>query len=461
MAAPNTSEKHWYRCTSPNGCVCLALISLVTIIISFMFVFSEDTGSLIRFRSISDRINSSHINQENAFPQAMDYQNKEMKRKLQMDYQNQLDHSSPFNTALFNVYFSKLLNKTTTSTISNNITLLNIYELHHDERLEKLHLMWPVAIYDTHNDIYWQISRSLERNVKWVLSAYRHNNFKDKVTNDQLFSSPNGAYNLAEPRLFLLNRDTILAVTHNGGALAVVNFTQLIIEPTKTNNFSTIESSNAAAFKNCILRNDKENHKNWSPLVMNGSLYFVIQHEPFTLIHCEDICDTYCTTVYQESLPKSVYTTFHTTLRGGSQYICLSSLTMDGAYDDIYVGFLHSHIRTKLSPHKAIYRGHLSVINVKDLKVLYISGPIIWNWNQTSQYELKWQESSPSGIIRWTVDPFTYDDVMYLSWCIGGIQNGGEYRRIITKQAGFYKFVVNGLKYGFNEYVRHPYWEER
>lgn len=108
--------------------------------------------------------------------------------------------------------------------------------------------------------------------------------------------------------------------------------------------------------------------KNWSPFVKDGTLYFVYNLEPLTILTYDLNPNGECTMVNPQDSNKDPSDYIQETcIRGGSNLIPYQG--------DYYVGAFHSRV---LDERITVYHTHIVILDTKhlDFKVVYISKPV-------------------------------------------------------------------------------------
>ena len=162
-----------------------------------------------------------------------------------------------------------------------------------------------------------------------------------------------------DPRLVLI-RNTIYIIFHGleetgggGGGVYVSPY----------HSFSPIRLK--APFK--ALKQEK----NWAPFVMKDELHFVYSFDPLVIIKWMGNNNGSCIIIYEQPITTYPIRTAKSVFRGGSNLIHYEN--------NIYLGGIHSRI--KFPNLDLIHFTHLVMIDMNQFKIIYVSKPIKFEYN--------------------------------------------------------------------------------
>lgn len=133
-------------------------------------------------------------------------------------------------------------------------------------------------------------------------------------------------------------------------------------------------------WKPIFLQIENMNHvsheKNWAPFVKDNELYFVYNYDPLIIIYYNFNKDGICNIIFKQnnvSLPliRRNDGQMFTKLRGGSNLLFYEK--------NYYIGGCHSRV---IDNNIIYHNTHIVILDVKEWKLLYLSKPIMYNYNE-------------------------------------------------------------------------------
>ena len=167
-----------------------------------------------------------------------------------------------------------------------------------------------------------------------------------------------------DPRLFICN-DKIYVIFNAFSPFPGYKRSMAISEYEHFNPvFLRIKSEN---------ENDRDNtiEKNWSPCVVDNTLYLIYLFDPLVVLHYDFNPDGICRIIYKQDPTKSISSIemYKKCLRGSSIFIPF----FHGFLGELYIGLCHSYIYRDCQYY---YFAYLCVINITEWKIVYISKPV-------------------------------------------------------------------------------------
>ena len=174
-----------------------------------------------------------------------------------------------------------------------------------------------------------------------------------------------------DPRLIILNNKVYVVFTcvfndndiHRGIAITEFENYNPILLKLKNNKFNNIE-------------------KNWAPFVKDNELYFIYNFDPLVILKYDFNSHGLCDIVFTQNnieLPINVNSKF---LRGGSNLIHYKN--------EYFIGACHSRVHYN----GIYYNTHFILLDTKKWKIIYLSKPIMYNYNHNNDLKLNLIENT-------------------------------------------------------------------